>query len=128
MRNKRTINDILLMLSILSPAFALSGCGRKEAEKYGQEISNYNLTKVDAILKDAESFDGKTVTVEGRIIRECPTGCWFNLKDQAGEIYVDLNPSAFAIPQKTGKKVVVEGKVSVRNNQPMIMGTGVEIK
>jgi uncharacterized protein YdeI (BOF family) len=107
---------------------ALSGCGRKKAEKYGQEISDYTLTKVDAILKEAGNFDGKTVTIEGKIIRECPTGCWFNLKDQAGEIYVDLNPSAFAIPQKVGKNVTVEGKVSVRNNQPMIIGTGVEIK
>jgi len=128
MRNKRAINDILLVLSILSLMLALSGCGRKETERYGQEISDHTLTRVDAILKEASNFDGKTVTLEGTITRECPTGCWFNLKDQAAEIYVDLNPSAFAIPQKTGKKVVVEGKVSVRNNQPIIIGTGVEIK
>ena len=128
MRNKRKINDALSVLLTLSLAFALPGCGRKEAEKYGQDISDYTLTKVDTILKEAANFDGKTVTIKGKITRECPTGCWFNLKDQEAEIYVDLNPSAFAIPQKTGKKVVVEGKVAVRNNQPIIIGTGVEIK
>jgi hypothetical protein len=53
---------------------AFSGCGRKKTAQYGQEISNRNLTKVNAILKEPGNFDGQTVTIEGEIIRECPTG------------------------------------------------------
>ena len=108
--------------------FSISGCGKKAADKYGQVIQNPTVTKIEAILKEPANFDGKTVTVQGKIIRECPTGCWFEVKENAGIIYVDLNPSGFAIPQKVGKKVIVEGKVQLRGSQPMLAGTGVEIK
>ena len=126
MKNK--INNNCFAILGLSLMLIFSGCSRKEAKKYGQEISNHSPTKLDAILKTPENFDGKTVTVQGKIIRECPTGCWFEVKDEAGIIYVDLNPSGFAIPQKVGGEVIVEGKVLVRGNQPMLEGQGVEIK
>jgi len=128
MKIKNKLSKLWFIILVLSLMLTLSGCGRKETKKHGQEISNYTLTKVDAILKEAGNFDGKTVTIEGEIIRECPTGCWFDIKNQAAVIHVDIKPSSFAIPQKIGKKVTVEGKVSVRNNQPIIVGTGVEIK
>ena len=128
MSSKSKINNVSLILSLLALTIALFGCGRKEQEKYGQKISNYAATDIGEILKNAEDFNGKTVTVQGEISRECPAGCWFNLKESSAEIYVDLNPSAFAIPQKVGKNVTVEGKVSISNNQTMIVGTGVEIK
>ena len=122
------IHNILSVLLILSLMLALWGCGRRKAERYGQEISNRNITKVDALLTEPESFDGKTVTIEGKIVRECPTGCWFDLKDEAGIIHVDINPSGFAIPQRVGTTVIVQGNVSVQNGQPMLVGKGVEIK
>lgn len=125
---KKLISEIGCIILVLSLMSTLSGCGRKEAEKHGQEIADHAPTKIDAILKESGNFDGKTVTVEGEIIRECPTGCWFDIKDQAAVIHVDIKPSGFAIPQKTGKTVTVEGKVSVRDNQPIIVGTGVEIR
>ena len=128
MKTRNTISCIWLMTLVLTLVLPFPGCGKKETDKYGQQISNRNTTQVSAILKEPANFDGKTVTVQGRIIRECPTGCWFEVKENGGIIYVDLNPSGFAIPQKVGKTVTVEGKVSVRNNQPMIAGTGVEIK
>lgn len=128
MKTRNTISYIWLMILVLTLMLPFSGCGKKEADKYGQEISNRTATKVEAILKEPGNFDGKTVTVQGKIIRECPTGCWFEVKENSGIIYVDLNPSGFAIPQKVRKTATVEGKVSVRNNQPMIVGTGVEIK
>jgi uncharacterized protein YdeI (BOF family) len=127
----KTTNKIkYIWLSILVTVLFLffPGCGKKEADKYGQAISNHTIAKVETILKEPESFDGKTVTVQGKIIRECPSGCWFEVQENAGVIYVDINPSGFAIPQKVGKTATVEGKVSVRNNKPMITGAGVEIK
>ncbi|MBN2455770.1 MAG: hypothetical protein JXB29_04400 [Sedimentisphaerales bacterium] len=125
MKTRNKISYIWLALILI---FLISGCGKKEADKYGQAIQNRSVTKIEAILKTPADFDGKTVTVQGKIIRECPTGCWFEVKENSAIIYVDLNPSAFAIPQKVAKTVTVEGKVSVRNNQPMLIGTGVEIK
>jgi len=124
----KTYHNILLITLFLGIVFTLSGCGKKKPEQYGQQISNRDSTQINAVLKEPEAFSGKTVTIQGRIIRECPTGCWFEVKENSGILYVDLNPSGFAIPQKVGKTATVEGKVSVRNNQPMIVGTGVEIK
>jgi uncharacterized protein YdeI (BOF family) len=125
---KKKISDIWFITFILGLMLTLSGCGRKEAEKYGQQISDQTPTKTSAILTKPLDYDDKTVTIEGTIIRECPTGCWFDIKEQEGIIHVDINPSGFAIPQKIGKTVMVEGKVSVRDNQPIIIGSGVQIK
>ena len=115
-------------MSILGLALALSGCGRRGAEAYGQEIADRNVTKLDTLLSQPESFDGTTVTVEGKIVQECPSGCWFDVKGESGMMHVDIKPSGFAIPQKVGKTVVVEGRVSVQNNQTVLIGKGVEIR
>jgi hypothetical protein len=128
MKTGKTISHIGLTLLALTLVLSFAGCGRKGAEKYGQGISGLALTKVEEILKEPGNFDGKTVAVQGKIIRECPTGCWFEVQENAGIIYVDLNPSGFAIPQKVGKTATVEGKVLIRSDRPMIVGTGVEIK
>jgi hypothetical protein len=106
----------------------LAGCSRKKAEAYGQEISERHVTKLNAILSQPDDFNGKMVTIEGKIVQECPTGCWFDIKDDVGMIHVDIKPSGFAIPQKVGKTVVVEGQVAVQNNQTILIGKGVEIK
>ena len=121
-------NKIWITMSIFLLALALAGCGRKEAQAYGQAISDRATTKLSAILSQPGNFEDKTVTVEGKIVQECPTGCWFDIKDDAGMIHVDIKPSGFAIPQKVGKTVVVEGQVAVQNNQTILIGTGVEIK
>jgi uncharacterized protein YdeI (BOF family) len=128
MKTKNKINYVLLIVAALSLILTVYGCGKKESGKYGQSISSYTLTKIDAILKDAKSFEGKTITIEGKIIDECPAGGWFDIKDQTGMIYVDLHPSDVAIPQRVGGRVMVEGKVLVRDNKSMIVGTGVELK
>ena len=128
MKTKNKINLVLLIALALSLILTINGCSKKGSGKYGQGISNYTLTKIGDILKDTKSFDGKTVTVEGKIVDECPAGGWFDLTDQTGVIYVDLHPSDVAIPQRVGGRVMVEGKVSVRDNKPIIVGTGVELK
>ena len=128
MKTRMNKNKIWIMLSILGFALTLAGCGRKGTDAYGQEISERNVTKLNAILSEPGNFEGKTVTVEGKIVQECPTGCWFDIKDEAGMIHVDIKPSGFAIPQKVGKTVTVEGQISVDNNKPVLIGKGVEIK
>ena len=125
MKVAKIINYVGLALILI---FSTSGCGKKDEDKYGQIIQNRTTTKIETILKEPANFDGKTVTVQGKIIRECPTGCWFEVKENSGIIYVDLNPSGFAIPQKVGKTVIVEGKILLRGDQPMLAGTGVKIK
>jgi len=124
----KTYHNILLIILFSGIVFALSGCGKKEPEQYGQQISNRDSTQINAVLKEPEAFSGKTVTIEGRIVRECNTGCWFDVEGDGGAIHVDVKPSGFAIPQKVGKEVIVEGSVSVRDGQLSLIGKGVEIK
>ena len=128
MNAKKTISYTWFVTGSLALVFLFSGCGTSDEDAYGQEISDRTATKVEAILTEPENYEGKTVTVKGKIINECPSGCWFEVKENSGIIYVDLNPSGFAIPQKVGNKVIVEGKVQLRGSQPMLAGTGVEIK
>lgn len=99
-------------------------------QKYGQEISNRKVTAIKDILANPKGFEGKVVTIEGKIDNECSTGCWFFVKVAQGNftIYVDIGNSGFAIPQNVGKQVLVEGTVVVKPAGVMIQGTGVEIK
>ena len=106
---------------------SLGGCGRK-GDTYGNTIVGRDLTPVAALLRMPADFEGKTVTVQGRIVRECPSGCWFEIKQDAAIVFVDINPSGFAIPQEIGKTVIVEGTVAMRDNRPILIGKGVEIR
>ena len=124
----KTHHNILLAILFLSVVFTLSGCSKKKPEQYGQQISNRDSTQINAVLKAPETFSDKTVTIEGKIIRECMTGCWFDVQGKGGAIHVDVKPSGFAIPQKVGKEVIVEGNVSLQDDQLTLIGKGVEIK
>jgi len=104
----------------------LSGCNR--AENFGDPFSSDQTVSVEDILKNPEKFKGKDVKVSGTIENECPTGCWFNMKDKENILYVTLSPSGFAIPQKVGKDVIVEGEVQVNKNNVSLIGKGVRIQ
>ena len=119
-------NNVLLLIGVLILTVTITGCGRSEF--YGEEITNKEITRIDDILASPVAYRNKTVTVRGKIISECPTGCWVNVKGGNAVIYVDFNPSEFAIPQKTGRKITVEGRVIVRFSKPSIIGKGVKIK
>jgi len=118
---------MVLLIVFLVSVLLLPGCGRKD-EKYGQSISSKEVTEIEQILTEPVKYAGKTVTLEGDIIRQCPTGCWFDMQQGKGRIYVDLNPSGFAIPQKPGKTVLVEGQVQYKDQRASLIATGVEIK
>jgi hypothetical protein len=120
----RVIFSLVLLLGI---AISVSYAG---TEKYGQEISNREITPLKDILANPKAYEGKLVTIEGKIANECSTGCWFYLKVASADavIYVDIGNSGFAIPQNVGKKVLVEGAVVIRETGPMIQGKGVEIQ
>jgi len=116
---------LLALMGLLVAVF--SGCGGG-GEKYGEAITTVQTTKVGDILARPDEFTGKTVKIEGQISRECPSGCWLDLKDETGVTYVDLGPAGFAIPQKVGSKITVEGKVLKRPERTEIIGKGVEIQ
>jgi len=99
-------------------------------EKYGEDISIQKLTAIKDILANPKAYEGKLVAIEGKIATECPSGCWFYVEVTDGNItiYVDIGKSGFAIPQKKGKKILVEGTVVIKESGPMIQGKGVQVQ
>ncbi len=120
------LKNCALFAIVFSVAVAAAGCARLET--YGARISAGAVTSIKNILIEPEKFNGKTVAIRGKILNECPSGCWFDLKDGGAVLHVDIKPSGLAIPQKVGHEVKVEGDIVVKNNQPSLIGKGVEIR
>jgi hypothetical protein len=119
------IRGAALTVLVVLTTVVLGGCGK--AEQYGEKLTVTEVTAVSDILANPASFAGRTVRIEGEISRECPTGCWFDVKDGVATIYVDIAPQGLAIPQHVGSKIVVEGTVSTESGQTEFLGKGVEI-
>lgn len=108
----------------------------KQAEKAEVTITNVadapskegpGIVKIGDILSNPDPYKGQAgVVVEGRIISECGSGCWFTLSDGTGTIYVDLAPSNLVIPQKRGAFARVYGKVTQKGSDTYLIGEKVE--
>lgn len=98
-------------------------------EKYGNVSSNLpDITVKDAILNDL--YLNKEVKLEGKIVTQCAaSGCWFFLKDDTGQILVDLKPLNLGLPQRTGKRAIVNGVIIKEpSGQVIVSAKGLMIK
>jgi len=82
--------------------------------------------RIADILQNPKGFDRKTVVVEGKIATECPSGCWFTLKDGNAVIYIDLAPSNLVIPQRKGSYAKVTAEVIAEGGDVYLIGTKVD--
>ncbi|MBD3368717.1 MAG: hypothetical protein GF405_11190 [Candidatus Eisenbacteria bacterium] len=121
--SRTTVISLIILMSITA---GIAGCGG--GETYGEPLSNAAVTPVSEILADPASFGDDQIKIEGEIVRECPSGCWFELEDDGAAIHVDIAPSGLAIPQKVGGTATVEGVVLVRDGRTMLVGSGVMIR
>ena len=129
MRKAKKIKLFAALLIILLVILGVSGCSGNssdKSERYGVNITEKEVTSVKDIYTNPNEYLDKTVRLEGKIVRECSSGCWFFLEDETGTIYVDINPSGLSISPKVGKKVVVEGVPENKNGRITINGKGVE--
>ena len=133
MKKTKKIRLIAALLIILLVIFGVSGCSSNsssnssnKSERYGVDITEKEVTSVKDIYTNPSEYLNQTIRLEGKIVRECGSGCWFFLEDETGTIYVDINPSGLSIPPKVGKKVVVEGVPENKNGRISINGKGVE--
>jgi len=129
MRKAKNIKLVAVLLIIILIILGISGCSGNSgnnSESYGVNITEKKVVSVKDIYSNPNEYLNQTVRLEGEIVRECSSGCWFFLEDKTGTIYVDINPSGLSIPPKVGKKVVVEGVPENRNGRITINGKGVE--
>jgi len=133
MRKTKRIRFIVAFLIILLVILGVSGCSgnssgnsSNKSERYGVDITEKEVSSVKDIYTNPSEYLDQTIRLEGKIVRECGSGCWFFLEDETGTIFVDIDPSGLSIPPKVGKKVVVEGVPENRNGRMTIIGKGVE--
>jgi hypothetical protein len=123
MKAKTTLIAILFACT----AMLFSSCS-SSPQLYGGTISNHETTDIKEILTRPGDYAGKTVTIKGTIVRECPTGCWLDVGTENAALHVDINPAGLAIPQEVGSEVTVEGVIQHSDNQVSMHGQGLEIK
>ncbi len=83
--------------------------------------------KVQDILQNESIYHGRNVVIDGKIELECASGCWFIVNDGGASIFVDILPSNFVIPQKSGSDVRVYGEVTTKDGDTIIIGKIVQI-
>ena len=125
-KNMKLISVILIIILIILGISGCSGNSSNNSERYGVNITEKEVVSVKDIYTNPNKYLNQTIRLEGEIVRECGSGCWFFLEDKTGTIYVDINPSGLSIPPKVGKKVVVEGVPENKNGRITIDGKGVE--
>jgi len=84
------------------------------------------LVKISDILSKPDIYKDQTVVVEGKIMSECGSGCWFTLNDGSATIYSDLAPSNLVIPQRRGYKARVLAEVTEAKGDIYLIGKKVE--
>ncbi len=86
--------------------------------KRGDTIGSAKKVSLNKILKDPSKYSGKTVRIEGVVVRSCKTeGCWAEVAEnkESKSVRVKMKGHAFFIPlQSAGAKARVEGTVQVK--------------
>jgi hypothetical protein len=86
--------------------------------KRGAGIGTAKKVSLTKALKSPDKYAGKTVLVEGVIVRSCKTeGCWMELAptESAKSVRVKFKDHAFFIPlDAAGMKAKAEGMISVK--------------
>jgi hypothetical protein len=81
---------------------------------------------VRQLIDGSGKYDGQTISLTGKIVVECPEGCWFFLDDGTAKIYVDLKPAGLTIPQKVGSRIEVIGKTKGTGGNLQVLGDEVK--
>jgi hypothetical protein len=84
------------------------------------------ITKISDILGNPKTYGGRTVTVKGKIVSECGSGCWFTLQEGNAVIYIDLAPNNMVIPQKKGSTAKVTGEIIREGSDIYMVGSKVD--
>ena len=122
------MNKILVLCaSVLAIGAAYLGWHYSQPEHYGNSFTGAPLVSIAQLT---EKGTGRDVRIEGKIVRQCPvSGCWFYLDDGKGhQTRVELGKVVPKLPQKIGRRAVVQGRLVDMGKEPVFAGSGVEFK
>lgn len=120
----------------LAAAVWLTACNRSSGPSGDSSVAPSSLGEPVAgdvplvctqCLKD-EKYVGQTVTIEGEVFQQCPAkGCWFRIKDESGEAFIDLAPADLTVQgERVGQHAKVTGTVVKKARQMRLEAKHVE--
>jgi hypothetical protein len=124
----------MLVIALFSGALILTGC---ESGQSGTGGPTAVTPKKESIEADAPSLSagalseemlGQPVQVTGEVVQQCPaSGCWFKVKTDSGETFIDLNPSDIRLSDNhVGERARITGKLIKRGSEFAVEATEVE--
>lgn len=101
------------------PASAKAGEGASEGHFGAAFNEQGEATPIGAILKNPDSYKGKTVKVSGRVNNVCrKKGCWFAIQDPEmteTSVRITMKDYGFFVPRDcAGKDAVIEGTFDLK--------------
>ena len=117
--------------AILVPALLMGIAACSGGETLGEGvIADAPEVSIREAITDP-SLRREQITLEGTIVSICPSrGCWFYLRDDTGQIVVDLAPNDMAIGRDNrspGAKTRVSGVLREKNGMVVLEATGLEV-
>jgi hypothetical protein len=96
-------------------AGAVFAAGAGELQKFGQPVGEAKTTPIAEIAKNPAAFDGKEVTIEGKVDGVCTmAGCWMEIKEGESRLRVKVNDGEIVFPQDSiGKQAKARGWVAL---------------
>lgn len=86
--------------------------------KRGAPLGNTAPVPVAQVIENPKAYEGKTLTVEGKIARVCQEkGCWMELTEKEGDpgLRITFKDYGFFVPTDSeGKKVKAEGIIELK--------------
>ncbi len=101
---------IIFSLVFLTPI----GFAHANTNQYGSKYDDKLPLKPISYLYQTSNIDGEIFSFQGIITSQCQgDACWFKLKDDTGEVLVDLKPYDFRVPLGiVGKNVKLNGRAN----------------
>jgi len=121
---------LVLCGSVLVLAVGYAAWRFAQPEHHGYGFKGAPLVSIRQLVTGEDPQANGDVRVEGEIVRQCPaTGCWFFIDDgQGNQIKVELGKVVPNLPQKVGRRALVEGRMVMMGDEPVFAGNGVEFK
>ncbi|MFO7179999.1 MAG: DUF4920 domain-containing protein [Pseudomonadota bacterium] len=100
--------------------------GRTGVRQFGAKLGQSPARPLADILAQPDAFAGKTVTVEGRVLRACSRkGCWMELAPEGTDgpgCRVTFKDYGFFVPtDSAGSKARLEANVEVTRVEPAMV-------
>ena len=108
---------MLCLILLLPISFA-----QANTDQYGSKFDDTMPLKPVSYVHKTDNVGGQILSLKGQISSQCQgDACWFVLKDDTGEVLIDLKPYDFRTPLGlVGKNVKLNGRVNTAGEKIQI--------